>query len=128
MKTRNILLRLIISISLFASWPGAMIRTYWLEVPLSRTYFHDSKGVRAIEFLLYLVALINEKLFSFRLYSNFIVYIILTFLVYLLQKPYSKLLERKFTFPNYITQRNVKGVTHETFCNLIIMLLTLFYI
>ena len=26
-----------------------MIYTHWLELPLSRTYFHSPKGVRAIE-------------------------------------------------------------------------------
>ena len=30
-----------------------MINTHWLELPLSRTYFYGSKGVRAIEVLLY---------------------------------------------------------------------------
>ena len=30
-----------------------MINTNELELPLSRTYFHGSKGVRAIEVLLY---------------------------------------------------------------------------
>ena len=32
-----------------------MIKTLKLELPLSRTYFHGSKGVRAIEVLLYIV-------------------------------------------------------------------------
>ena len=32
-----------------------MINTHYLEVPLSRTYHHGPKGVRAIEFLLYIV-------------------------------------------------------------------------
>ena len=40
-----------------ASWPGAMINTHKLELPLSRTYFHGSKGVRAIEVLQYLKSL-----------------------------------------------------------------------
>ena len=31
-----------------------MINTDKLELPLSRTYFHGTKGVRAIEVLLYL--------------------------------------------------------------------------
>ena len=31
-----------------------MINTHELELPLSRTYFHGSKGVRGIEVLLYL--------------------------------------------------------------------------
>ena len=31
------------------SWPGAMINTHKLELPLSRTSFYGSKGVRAIE-------------------------------------------------------------------------------
>ena len=34
--------------------PGAMINTHQLELPLSRTYFHVSKGIRAIEVLLYI--------------------------------------------------------------------------
>ena len=33
----------------FASWPGAMIKSHWLELPISRTYFHGPKDVRAIE-------------------------------------------------------------------------------
>ena len=33
--------------------PGAMFNTYQLELPMSRTYFHCSKGVRAIEVGLY---------------------------------------------------------------------------
>ena len=37
----------------FASWLYTMINIYWLELPLSRTYFHGSRGVRAIEVLLY---------------------------------------------------------------------------
>ena len=32
-----------------------MINTHKLELPLSQTYFHGSKGVRAIEVLLYYV-------------------------------------------------------------------------
>ena len=28
-----------------ATWPGAIINTHWLELPLSRTYFHGSEGV-----------------------------------------------------------------------------------
>ena len=32
-----------------------MINIHWLELPLSRIYFHGSKGVRAIEVLLYAV-------------------------------------------------------------------------
>ena len=31
-----------------------MINTHWLELSLSRTYFHGSKGAGAIEVLLYL--------------------------------------------------------------------------
>ena len=30
-----------------------MINTYYLELPLSRTYSHGSEGVRAIEVLLF---------------------------------------------------------------------------
>ena len=33
-----------------------MMNTHLLELPLSRTYFHGSKGVRAIEVSLYLNA------------------------------------------------------------------------
>ena len=33
--------------------PGAIIHTHNLELPLSRTSFHGSKGVRAIEVWLY---------------------------------------------------------------------------
>ena len=36
----------------YASWPGAVIHTHYLELALSRTYFHGSKDVRAIEVLL----------------------------------------------------------------------------
>ena len=38
----------------YAFWLGAMSNPQWVELPLSRTYFHGSKGVRAIEVLLYL--------------------------------------------------------------------------
>ena len=41
----------------YASWPGAMINIHYLELPLSRTSFHGSKGVRAIEVRLYLYIL-----------------------------------------------------------------------
>ena len=37
----------------YASWPDAMINTHKLKLTLSRTYFYDSKGVRAIEVQLY---------------------------------------------------------------------------
>ena len=36
-------------LSPFASWPGAMIKSHWLELPISRTNFHGPKDVRAIE-------------------------------------------------------------------------------
>ena len=36
-------------LSLFASRTGAMINPQWLELPMSRTNFHDPKDVRAIE-------------------------------------------------------------------------------
>ena len=39
-------------LSLFASWPGAMISPQRLELPLSRTNFHRPEDVRAIEDLL----------------------------------------------------------------------------
>ena len=38
---------------LYASLPGGMINTHSLKLPLSRIYFHCSKGVQAIEVLLY---------------------------------------------------------------------------
>ena len=37
------------TLSLFASWPGAMNNSQWLELPISRTHFHGPKDVRAIE-------------------------------------------------------------------------------
>ena len=40
-------------LSLFASWPGAMINPQWLELPISRTNFHGPKDVRATEVRLY---------------------------------------------------------------------------
>ena len=42
-----------------ASWPGVMINTHSLELPLSRTYFRGSKGIRAIEVLLFSVTTQN---------------------------------------------------------------------
>ena len=36
-------------LSLFASWPSAMINPLWLELPISRTNFYGPKDVRAIE-------------------------------------------------------------------------------
>ena len=39
----------------YSSWPGAMINIHQLELPLSRTNIHGSKGVRVIEVLLYIV-------------------------------------------------------------------------
>ena len=43
-----------------------MINTHKLELPLSRTYFHGSKGVRAIEIRLYYKI---EK-FAFPMYTE----------------------------------------------------------
>ena len=40
-------------LSPFASWPGAIIKSHWLELPISRTNFHGPKDVRAIEVWLY---------------------------------------------------------------------------
>ena len=37
-----------------ASWPSARINPQWLELSVSRTNFHGSKEVRAIEIWLYL--------------------------------------------------------------------------
>ena len=39
----------------YDSRPGTMINTHYFELPLSQTYFHSSKGVRAIEVLLQFV-------------------------------------------------------------------------
>ena len=41
-------------LSLFASWPGAMINPQWLKLPLSRTNFHGPKDVWAIKVWLYI--------------------------------------------------------------------------
>ena len=40
-------------LSLFASWPGTMINSQWLELPMSRTFVYGPKDVRAIEVRLY---------------------------------------------------------------------------
>ena len=40
-------------LSLFASWPGAMINPQWLELPMSRTNFYGPKDIRAVEVRLY---------------------------------------------------------------------------
>ena len=48
----------------YASLPGAMINTHLLELPLSGTYFHGLKGVRAIEVRLYFAVLVVLKLKS----------------------------------------------------------------
>ena len=37
-----------------------MINSHLLELPLSRTYFHSSKGVRVIEVLLYTDGLLED--------------------------------------------------------------------
>ena len=37
-----------------SSLPDAMVNTNYLELPLCRTYYHGLRGVRAIEFLLYM--------------------------------------------------------------------------
>ena len=39
----------------YASWPGAMISTHLLKLPLSQTYFHGFRGIQAIEVLLYIL-------------------------------------------------------------------------
>ena len=58
MITHNIpSLKKIKKISLFASCSDAMINTHLLEQPLSQTYFHSPKGVRAIELSLYRIYL-----------------------------------------------------------------------
>ena len=33
----------------FASWPGTMINSQWLELPMARTNFHGTKDIGAIE-------------------------------------------------------------------------------
>ena len=38
-----------------------MIKSQWLELPMSRTNFHDPKDVRAIEVRLYLGKATNSK-------------------------------------------------------------------
>ena len=43
-----------------------MVNTHKLELPLSRTYFHGSKGIRAIEVLLYVVVRFGKKSISER--------------------------------------------------------------
>ena len=43
------MLKKIEKILYFASWPGALINTHFLEISLFRTYFHSPKGVRIIE-------------------------------------------------------------------------------
>ena len=45
-------------LAIFASRSGAMINLHWLELPINRTIFHSSKGVRAIEVLLYMYMLL----------------------------------------------------------------------
>ena len=52
-KQYTIMLKKIEKYPYCASWPGAMINTHWLELPLSRTYLHGPEEVRAIEVLLY---------------------------------------------------------------------------
>ena len=44
-----------------------MINTHWLELPLSRTFFHSSKGARAIE-----VRLCSPKYYAIQMEGNFI--------------------------------------------------------
>ena len=42
-----------------------MMDTHLLELPLSRTYFHGPEGVQAIEVLLHIKALEEQKVLSF---------------------------------------------------------------
>ena len=42
-----------------------MMNTHLLEIPLSRTYFHGPEGVQAIEVLLHIKALEEQKVLSF---------------------------------------------------------------
>ena len=59
-----------------ASWPGAKINPHWLELPLSRTNFHGSKGVPAIEVRLYF----NSNIFK---QNHLMVCVIYTYFMYL---------------------------------------------
>ena len=47
----------------FATFPGVMINTHKLELPLSRTYFSGPKGVRVIENLpyMYIISDVSDK-------------------------------------------------------------------
>ena len=40
-------------LAIFAFRPGAMINLHWLELPMARTIFHGSNGVRTIDVRLY---------------------------------------------------------------------------
>ena len=51
----------------FASCSGTMINTHWLELPLSRTYLHSPKSVRAIEVRLYI--LLYKKVFNISVFE-----------------------------------------------------------
>ena len=66
----------------FVSCPGAVINTHKLKLSMSRTHFHRSKGVRAIEVLLYS----DRKVSSYR--SNLIETNFLPFPLLLLGAPH----------------------------------------
>ena len=50
--------------SSFAFLPGVMIKSHWLELPISRTNFHGPKDVRAIEVRLYLSRMLLRRTMS----------------------------------------------------------------
>ena len=51
--------------SLFASWPGAMINNQWLELPISRTNFNGPKDLWAIEVRLYMESVLCYQNYKF---------------------------------------------------------------
>ena len=63
MRTHNIpsCIRKLKSYPHYASRPGFLNSTHKLELPLSRTHFHGSKGVCAIEVSLYIVHTVKEN-------------------------------------------------------------------
>ena len=54
-------------LAIFASRAGVMIDLHWLELPMARTIFHGSKGVRAIKVRLYMV--FNHTVYNNHLYE-----------------------------------------------------------
>ena len=43
-----------------------MIKSHWLELPISRTNFHGPKDVRAIEVRMYMASLTEQDLYCLR--------------------------------------------------------------